>query len=271
MRTSPEADIDALFAIPLSEFSAARNALAAQLKKSGRSDEADRVKALAKPSISAWVVNQLYWKHREAFQRLLATGARFRQAQVSQISGNSIDPRKPFDERREALSDLSNRATTLLRNAGHSVSTDMMRRVTATLEALSLLSSLPGAPTAGRLTADVDPPGFEVLAGLIPSSVGAEQGTGKPPALRDAEGALDRARVRAQEADAALKTAVAHATDTEKHQRDAEERLERVRSMSKEAARRVRASAEEADEAAKALKAAERAVEKASKGLTARD
>lgn len=72
----PEDDVDALFRLPLAEFTGARNALAAKLKKSGRGDEAVRVKALAKPSISAWAVNQLYWNHREAFDRLIASAER---------------------------------------------------------------------------------------------------------------------------------------------------------------------------------------------------
>src|SRR6185503_12426637 len=66
-----ESDLDALFQLPLTEFTGARNALAAQLKKSGRGDEAARVKALPKPPVSAWAVNQLYWNHREAFDRLI--------------------------------------------------------------------------------------------------------------------------------------------------------------------------------------------------------
>src|SRR5258708_3851277 len=41
-----EDDVDALFRLPLPEFTGARNTLAARLKKSGRGDEAFRVKAL---------------------------------------------------------------------------------------------------------------------------------------------------------------------------------------------------------------------------------
>ena len=43
--------IDTLFALSLTEFTGARNALAARLKQGGRGDEADRVMALVKPSI----------------------------------------------------------------------------------------------------------------------------------------------------------------------------------------------------------------------------
>ncbi|HEX6190424.1 MAG TPA: hypothetical protein VFZ40_20390, partial [Pyrinomonadaceae bacterium] len=78
-----EDPIDALFKLPLTEFIGARKKLAAQIKKDGNADEAERVKTLAKPPVSAWTVNQLYWTHRDAFEELLATGQRFRRAQAS--------------------------------------------------------------------------------------------------------------------------------------------------------------------------------------------
>ena len=78
-----DGDVDALFRLPVPEFVGARKTLSARLKKDGRAADADRVKLLPKPSISAWAVNQLYWQHREAFDRLIATGQRFHKAQTS--------------------------------------------------------------------------------------------------------------------------------------------------------------------------------------------
>ena len=46
-------EIDALFRLPLAEFTSARNALASRLKKDGRANDAERVKLLTNPSISA--------------------------------------------------------------------------------------------------------------------------------------------------------------------------------------------------------------------------
>ena len=43
-----------------------------------------------------------------------------------------------------------------------------MRRITASLEALSAYGTLQGAPRAGRLVDDVDPLGFDALAALVP-------------------------------------------------------------------------------------------------------
>src|SRR3977135_1666293 len=96
-------DIDALFKLPLTEFISARKALAARLKKSGLSSEAEGVKASAKPSISAWTVNQLYWRHREAFDELIATGQRFHKAQVT---GKMVNMREALAARRDALPHL---------------------------------------------------------------------------------------------------------------------------------------------------------------------
>src|SRR6266850_4569209 len=95
-------EIDALFRLPLGEFTGARNTLAARLKKSGRGDEAVLVKALVKPSISAWAVNQLYWNHREAFDRLIASGEHFHKAQSSRLGGKLADMRGALEARHAA-------------------------------------------------------------------------------------------------------------------------------------------------------------------------
>jgi len=100
-------DVDALYRLPLAEFTAARNTLAARLKQGGRRNEADFVKTLGKPPVSAWAVNQLYWNHRDAFDRLIATRERFRQAQNSRLSRKAADMRSALDARREALSHVS--------------------------------------------------------------------------------------------------------------------------------------------------------------------
>ncbi len=176
-----EADVDALFMLPLAEFTGARNALAARLKKSGRGDDAAQVKSLAKPSISAWAVNQLYWNHREAFDRLIASGERFHKAQTSRSAGKGADMREALDARRECLSQLSDIATSLLRDAGHNPAPDTIHRITTTLEGISAYAERPNARHPGgpgRLTADVDPPGFELFGSSIPSAAMERQQAG---------------------------------------------------------------------------------------------
>jgi hypothetical protein len=166
-----EDEVDALFKLPLAEFIGARNNLAAELKRGSRANDATLVKALAKPPISAWAVNQLYWKHREPFDRLLVAGQRFRQAQASPDAARVADMRESLNARRESISHLSDLASILLREAGYNPTPDTLHRITTTLEALSAYATPSDGPTPGRLTQDVDPPGFESLASLVPGVV----------------------------------------------------------------------------------------------------
>ena len=53
------ADIDRLYSLPLAEFTPERNELAKRLRKDGDTDAAAAVKALKKPSVAAWAVNQV--------------------------------------------------------------------------------------------------------------------------------------------------------------------------------------------------------------------
>jgi len=165
-------EVDALFQLALPEFTAARNALASRLQKAGDKDAAATVKSLAKPPVSAWVVNQLYWRSREAFERLLTVGARLRQAQASQLAGHVTNLRELLTTHRETLTELSKQAGAILSQSGHQPSPDVMRRVTMTLEGLAAQGLVEGAPAAGRLTADVDPPGFETISALAPRAAG---------------------------------------------------------------------------------------------------
>lgn len=292
-----EDDIDALFRLPVSEFTSARNALAAQLKQKGRQNEADRVKLLGKPSISAWAVNQLYWHHREAFDQLIATGKGFRTARTPRRGGKAAGMRDSLDARREALLHLLDLATTLLQDAGHNPSQDTLRRVTTTLEAMAAYALLPGGPTPGRLTHDVDPPSFESLASLMSGGLNVEDSEEPEPitppsrkatttgnvrrlqevhrariadakvTLQDAKRSLSDARGRVQSLESAQKKANAEANEAEKYRREAEKLFEKATAASEEAARRAKSVADEVEEATQALDEARRSVEEATKAL----
>lgn len=284
-------EIDDLFRLPLAEFTTARNALAARLKKEGRSNDAERVKLLGKPSVSAWTVNQLYWNHRASFDELIATGKRFRP--TSRRAGKGADMRDSLDARRVALVHLSDLATELLRDAGHNPSQETLRRITTTLEALSAYALLSDGPTPGRLTNDVDPPGFESLASLMaggasiipPSTKSSSAPTKKTTiiadvrklqqariaaakaSLQEAKRSLADARVRAQSLESSQKKANAEAKEAEKSRRDVEQRLEKATAAARDATRRAQSVAAEAEAAARALDHAKQTFEAATKEL----
>lgn len=300
-----ESEIDVLYQLPVAEFTAARNALAARLKKAGRSEDAERVKALQKPSLTAWAVNQLYWKKRDAFDRLISAGERFRKAQASHLAGKSADIRGPLEARRVALSEVVKAAAATLRQTGSNPTPDTMRRITTTLEALSTYGALPEAPRAGRLADDVDPPGFETLAALVPRIGGShapgpsriipfqhkakpekprKKGTAEDEAKRaaderkaamaaarkaaqEAERALREARQDAQRAEEALKKAAARAKEADREKADAERRLEKASAEADATRQHARKVAADAEDAAQAVEDAERALEKAEREL----
>src|SRR5687768_15461476 len=107
-----EAETDSLFQGSLTEFTAARNALAMRLKKEGRAADAERVKALAKPSAPAWAVNQLFWENPKAFDRLIAVGERVRKAQTG-VTKNA-DLSALLDEKKQMTKELMKRAAAIL-------------------------------------------------------------------------------------------------------------------------------------------------------------
>ncbi len=276
---------DELFQLPLNRFTTARNALASRLKKAGRDDAADRVKALVKPSVSAWAVNQLFWKHKEAYDRLVAAGRRLFEAQKSQLAGKPADMEEARAAQRQALRRLSRLAEEMLRSAGHKPTPDLMRRIDSTLDALSAYSA-PDAASPGRLTADISPPGFDSLAALMPAGgpakapvrsarvipfkppekQGRREGAGIPSAraaLRAAERALQEARKKAENLAAAREKAAAQANEARKRRLEAEEHYDRARFAEQEARRRLDNAGAEAEKAARAVDEAVQAAEKA--------
>ena len=69
-------------------FVAARNDLAARLAAEDRTDEAAAVKALRKPTVAVWALNQLHNRDAEGVTALLDAGAELRAAQQAALSSS---------------------------------------------------------------------------------------------------------------------------------------------------------------------------------------
>jgi hypothetical protein len=272
-----DAEIDSLFQLPLAEFTGARNALAKRLKNEGRELDAERVKALTKPPAPAWAVNQLYWQDPKAIERLLTLGERIRKAQTGQLK--NADLRTLIEEKKQMTMALQTKASAILEGAGLTASSDSMRRVSTTLESLAAWGDMEGVPKAGRLTADLDPPGFDTLAALMggkdfeskkvllfraPKPKPVEDRAATHARLREAvqaaEKALREARGNAERAESALAKANARAATVEKQKQEIEARY----AESKE---EVRLASSEAKKAAQAIADAERSLTKAKGAL----
>ena len=142
-----------LYGVPLTRFVAERKERAAAIKASGDSASATAVAALARPSLGAWVVNQLARQDARDLDALLEVGQQMRRGE---------DVR---DRHRDLLAKLRGRAAEILASDGHAPSETTLRRVATTLLALSAQGSFEPDPH-GQLVADRDPPGFEVMAGV---------------------------------------------------------------------------------------------------------
>ena len=215
-------EVDKLYQAPLDEFTAARNALVARIKAAHGADAAAHVKALVKPSIAAWTLNQLYWRHQPEFMALLMAGDALRLAQQQRLGGAEVDVAPPTRSRQSAIDTLLALATDILKEGGHAPSPDMRQRLRGSLDALAAYGTGSLAPKAGRLTEDVPAPGFAALAGLAipaPDGAGAEEarpsGGSRPEPVKlsvVARRSKEKAQAAVSQAEAALAEAQAEAT-----------------------------------------------------------
>jgi hypothetical protein len=270
-----DAELDALFSAPLAEFTAARNRLAARLKQEGATAEAARVAALEKPSAAAWAVNQLHFRERAELDRLFAAAAKLQHAQRA---GGPDLFREAQRERREALAGLVRRAAARLTEAGHAATPATLTRVSSTLEALAGRGGAAEAVPLGRLSADLEAPGFDAFAGALITPPSPEQrrlAEEPAPTRQAAEAearrkAIETARQAVADADGEVrrrrKTVAALSAKADEARR-AQKDGERLLSEAAQAARAATETAEkagfEARGAQTALAEAERALESA--------
>jgi hypothetical protein len=178
-------EADRLFALPLDQFTAARNELAKQLKQEGDAETAEQVRGLAKPSVAAWVVNQLARREPEAVRSLLNVASRLRSAQERSLKGERAadELRAAQAEERELIRKLTRTAEGILREAEHAASGTTLERVASLLRAASVAE--PALLREGRLSGDVESSGFDALAGLeVPKGRRRRAGAGDDLAER---------------------------------------------------------------------------------------
>ena len=272
MAASYDDAVTELHQVPHDAFVSERKRLAGELKAAGDKAGAARLAKLPRPPVSAWVVNQLWWHARDAFEAMLASAARLRGGDLGATGAH-----------REAMGKLRARAAAILADAGHAGSEAILRRVTTTLAAIAAEGGFAPDPP-GALGEDRDPPGFETMGIAFPAAgteqagseqvgseqAGTEQTAAEEARRREAEEARRRetqeARARAEAAaerrrieqeaarrraerhrlEAALRTA---AGEVERFQRDitrlrgavaeAEDKLEKARAIAADLEARI--------------------------------
>jgi hypothetical protein len=232
--------LDRLYGVPLDEFTAARDELAAELREQGEREGAAEVKKLRKPSVPAWTVNQLARKNRTEVEELLSVGKDLRKAQKKALSGGGAEAiRDVTVRRRRAVDRLLDRAEKILAQAEHGTSRATLDKVEDSLQAATVDEEAAEVVRAGRLTRELTPPsGFELLGEGAPAPV--------KPRAKQTQKITDRVRRAREQA----RQAEADAKDADREAAGLEREAERVR----KAAERARRSADRAAERARDLK-----------------
>jgi hypothetical protein len=243
-----DAEVEALYGLPLDEFTKARDTLARARSKAQGKEAGAAVKALKKPSAVAWALNQLARQRPEEVEALLDAGARVRRAQTAAVEGG--DP----DELREAtkaevaeVQALAGQARSILAETGRGGSPTQEDRLATTLRAAAVDPEGGDLLRRGVLTAELSPAGFgfgvgetadEALASLSLTSsrpAGRSQRKQKAEAdeARKSEEAAERRRRRELETELRAAREQAH-------------RLEREAEKAEAAARQAREAADAA-------------------------
>ena len=227
--------MDALYGLPLEEFTPRRDELAKELRAADR-EAAAWVKGLRKPSAAAWLLNQLARTQRADAGRLLESGDALRAAQDNILAGkgSSGELARAAVEHDEAMRALMGKAPGLLSREGVSPSPTTLDRAAETLRAVALDEHARDEFATGRLTREHRASGMGFAAGAPPK---ASPSRGKQPPDRTQE--RERAR-------AAVETAKA------RHQAAREAVVELGREL-REAERDAKAAQRRADRAATAL------------------
>ncbi|WP_323960650.1 transposase [Arthrobacter sp. JZ12] len=285
----PEPDLadiaSELYAIPLDEFTAARNARAKEVSDKALAKE---VRALRKPSASAWLLNMMNLHRGSQLTQALQLGAAMRQAQ-EELDGSEL--KKLGVQRQQLISALVKDGTALSRELGHQVSAAVSTEVEQTLRAAMADAGAAAAVSTARLVRPLEASGWDAVdltdavggpfdagteLGSFASAHATEQhgdeGEDTPDPAAEARLELEEAEDREEEAAERLKRAREH---VDRLDRDREGLVSQVRELRK----RMRALEQEIDdiddaaddaarertEAERTAKEAEREVERARK------
>ena len=147
--------------MPPAEFTAARNRLAAELRKNGHPDAARAVAGLRKPSAALWAVNRLARTEGTSLGAFFEAVARLRRTQLR-------EPREAAEAlraQRAALDSLVARGREVLGAAGLTASQQVLRRLSDTLMGAAVDDEHADALRHGELTRELPPPGFDAFSG----------------------------------------------------------------------------------------------------------
>jgi hypothetical protein len=278
---------DGLYALPLAEFTPARDARAKELKGT---DLAAPVKALKKPSLAAWVVNLLVRRDAEQVTQVLDLGAALREAAAG-MQGEEL--RALTRQRRQLTTAVTSGARALASGEGVKVTQAVADQVEATLTAAMLDVRCAEAVRSGLLVTALAATGVDEVdlgaAVATPEALGFTASTTErpPPGLHvvpdpdadekavaaareevaEAQRLVDAARRTATEAAAAVAELEARALQLQSEADELKRRLALLEDQQEEVDDDLSDAESERSAADEALAAAERDLTSATRAL----
>jgi hypothetical protein len=245
-----------LYALSPGDFTAARDEQVAQARTSGNRDLARAIGALRRPTVSAWLVNQLAREAGDQVGELLALGESLRRAQQD-LAGEQV--RELSAQRRRLVAALVIEAKRLAERDGRAVGLQVEREVEATLQAALADADAAAAVRAGCLASPLSYAGLGV--GDEAGAVSWQRAPGREKAPPEGQAPAEKKAPARQKAPARERASPRRGTET------AAEREARLAAA--EAERQARQAAAEAERRAAKIAEAEQAVRRAADAVAA--
>ena len=185
---------------------------------------------------------------------LLRSAEELRKAQQRALGGKgSTDLQDRLAEQRRSVRALARLGRDILAEEGRSVSDAIVDRIAKTLDAAALDEGSRFLLRAGRLTDELEPPGFEALAGMAPAAPKKRAAAGKRTTA-----AVAAERRRVQEAKRDARARGREADQAERAAKRAEDDAAKARRAARDARQRADEAKRALGEAEAALRAAQR-------------
>jgi hypothetical protein len=248
MDAATEEALDRLYAAPPDRFTAERDALAKRLKATDKAAAA-AVKALRRPPVTAWALNQVARDHAADLSALFDADAELSRSQREGAGRDALA--EAARARREIIGRLVAAATRTLAEAGHPDSPANRDRIAQTLTAVAVDAEGRDALARGRLTGDLTPGSLWETGFPAEAAPGS---TGRPGEPDEAAGERRRELQRkAEELAAEAKRLGSEASRLEADAAKAEATAQIARSVANEARRKAAGAAARAEAAAAEL------------------
>jgi hypothetical protein len=276
--------LDELFAAPREEFTALRDTRVKQARTEGDTELVGQLKRLRKPTVAAWLVNQVSRAHPEDVERLAKVGDALRAAHHA-LAGDQL--RDLSRERNDLIHVLTGHARAIAGEAGQALGDATVDQMESTWTAAVTADAAARLVRAGRLSSAMQPdaPQDWLTAAMgAPAPARPRQDSKPSPgksdtdtdnadlakqeAVREARRSVEQKARARDKARNALTKAEQAATDAEATMNDLQQQLAALQARVANATEREKTSRKRADTAREEVTIAEQAAAEAEELLS---